>query len=193
MAEEEFSGTGISVTVKGSEAFDAPWIVIHARSVAEARQMMLELSASDLMQGTAAVAASFQSHFQQKPRYQGKSGSGNSGRSTTSSGSQPAPAPSPSAAASSPPPAFVPQNAQPADWGTPVQQLQQNLGAVVEVQAPNEVNVCRDCGGGTQYAPPGVNSGGRKYSASFRCPQRGHGSWWFSDRDNAWNWAASRR
>lgn len=201
MGEENGYTSGISATLKAAEGFDAPWVVIHAKDAAEMAQHLTDLYEGPVLNMVAQLQQIFQGKFEQKPRYQsGNRGGGGGSRGGSNARSAPAAtatSTAPATTAAGPPPAFVAnQQAQPADWGhqQAVNTAQQNFGGQVEAPAaPNEVNACRNCNGQTQYHPPGTNRSGRGYGPSYRCPQQGHGSWWFSDRDNVWNWVEGRR
>lgn len=199
MSEE--NGSGISATIKASEGFDAPWIVIHEQDVNTLREHLLALKDSDVMALLAYVSQQFQSNFEQKPRNNKSSGGGGWKKSaSTPAATQSVPAPQ----ATTPPPTFVPnQQAQPATWGQqpqPQQLMQEHLGATVvgveqntaPPQVPDEVMRCYDHNGAPRkYFPAGTSRSGSQLSPSYRCEVSGCGAYWLN-RDGTWKRSASR-
>lgn len=188
MSDDNGYTSGISATIKASEGFDAPWIVVHAQDVEELRNHLLALNESDVMAGIAQLSRKFQGNFEQKPRYQNnsrgvggwKGGSGArsaTGTTATSTASVPTPA--------APPPAFVPnQQAQPAGWGQ--QQMQQQLGAQVMGQAPNEIAFCTEHNTEREFNEAFFNNRTqRNVSASWRCPVKTCKPYW-QQPDGSW-------
>lgn len=193
MSEENDYTSGISATLKASEGFDAPWIVVHARNTEELIGHLTDLHESPVMTMVAQLSQQFQGNFEQKPRYQNKGGGSGSGwkrnQSAQTAGVPSNPGTSATPSNSAPPPPFVQnQQAQPAQWGQqqPVQQLQQQLGATVVAQAPNEVAYCPDHNAPREYKESFFNPRTqRQVSASWRCPVQGCKPWWQQD-DGTW-------
>lgn len=191
MTEENDYTSGISATLKASEGFDAPWIVVHARNTEELIGHLTDLHESPVMTMVAQLNQQFQGNFEQKLRYQGnRSGWSGTRRATGATGGA-AQSPPSQPAAASPPPFVQNQQAQPAQWGqqqTPqaVQQLQQNLGAQVMTQAPNDVAHCATHNAPRQYFDGGTSRAtGKQYGPSWRCQVQGCKPVW-QNQDGTW-------